>query len=319
MERVIEVGDLTVRLSAADGRRAAALENLLGRWPESRASPEIWIRYELGGPELPDRPADVRSAATQVWFAGTDVVAVEPSGISGSVSSGEIWLGGPSTDLAGGLSRLFLSVLTHALFPYERFVLHAGAIDLGGRAALLLGASGMGKSTLAFAGSGMGWRVLGDDIVMLRRRGEEKFEVAGLSARAAVVPSEVLEGPGERGERLPGDPRRRSVLSELSPERGWSIVATNVLVVHGEAPKATLAPVASGTALSTLLQSSVATINPRLLPTFFAAAHRLAQEPSFRLAQGRDPVSRLIGAQACLGELAGRLRQRPAAVASPCS
>lgn len=50
--------------------------------------------------------------------------------------------------------------------------MHATAVALGGRAALLLGPSGSGKSDLALRLIGAGWTLVGDDRVVLSRRSE---------------------------------------------------------------------------------------------------------------------------------------------------
>lgn len=50
--------------------------------------------------------------------------------------------------------------------------MHATAVALGGRAALLLGPSGSGKSDLALRLIGAGWTLVADDRVVLSRRSE---------------------------------------------------------------------------------------------------------------------------------------------------
>ena len=53
-----------------------------------------------------------------------------------------------------------------------RYLVHAaGVVDARGRAWLLAGDSGSGKSTLAYALARNGWRVLGDDGVLIERDG----------------------------------------------------------------------------------------------------------------------------------------------------
>jgi hypothetical protein len=140
-------------------------------------------------------------------------------------------------------------------------------------------------------------------MVMLRSRGPETFEVAGLSARPVAVPNELLGVQDRSGALSLGDARRRSVLQGLSPQAGWSTVAASLLVAHSEAPEGSLTKVDSSAALTALLRSCAGVINPYQLPEIFAAAHVLAQRPSFQLAQGRDAQARLKGTQNCLGEL----------------
>lgn len=303
MERVVEVGDQPVLLSAADGRRAVALERLLGTMPVSHASPKVTIQYLADGPDLPTRPPNVRTSEIELWFEGDGLVALERSGISASVRGDEVWFGGASLDPTAALNRLIKVVLTHALFPYERFVLHAGAIAQGPRAWVLLGGSGMGKSTVAFAALNAGWRVLSDDIVILRHSGQS-FEVAGFVARPFLVPRELLGAFEERRDPVSSDRRERQVLTEVSPQPGWAAVAGSVLAAHADGPQGSLTRIQSPSSLARLLLSFVGSINPRLLPAFFATACLLARYPSFQLTQSRDASARLLGAQKCLAELA---------------
>ncbi len=303
MQCVVEVGDVPVLVSADEERRGAALEASFGRLPRTQAHPRIAMRYRVDGPALPSRPPDARSSEIQLWFEGPDMLAVERSGVSTRVSSDAISLGGRTTDPLGGLHRLLRPLLTHALFLHRRFLVHAGAIELRGRGVLLLGGSGMGKSTLAFAGHEAGWSVLGDDLAILRRRDPQTFEVAGLATRPLVVPGELLGDGAPRGYPVHADPRRRSALRELRTDHGWSRLACCVLVVHGDTPKGSMRRVDSRAALAGLLHSFLGGINPAALAPFFAAAHQLAQQPRFELAHGRDPAARLESAQTCLRAL----------------
>ncbi|MFQ5774662.1 MAG: HprK-related kinase A [Kiloniellaceae bacterium] len=57
------------------------------------------------------------------------------------------------------------------VFRYVTF--HAGAVERGGRAVILIGPSGSGKSTLCAALAHRGWRLLSDELVLLRPEGPE--------------------------------------------------------------------------------------------------------------------------------------------------
>jgi hypothetical protein len=80
-----------------------------------------------------------------------------------------------------------------ALHLRHFFPLHASAIEIGGRAALILGASGAGKSTLAAAAFCRGLRVITDDVAVLDwagtsvcvRWGPARLRTYSDSARAA--------------------------------------------------------------------------------------------------------------------------------------
>jgi hypothetical protein len=65
-------------------------------------------------------------------------------------------------------SHLFFSLsLLEILRARGRYPVHAAGVALDGRAVLLAGASGVGKSTLALACARSGWTFLGDDVVLL--------------------------------------------------------------------------------------------------------------------------------------------------------
>jgi hypothetical protein len=65
----------------------------------------------------------------------------------------------------GVLDHLVLFLATH----WDRCPLHAGAVACEGRALLLAGPSGLGKSSLTYAAMKRGLRVLSDDVVYVQR------------------------------------------------------------------------------------------------------------------------------------------------------
>lgn len=91
------------------------------------------------------------------------------------------------------------------------FVHAAGAVDPHGRAWLLAGDSGCGKSTLAYALARSGWRILGDDGVLI------SVSEAGVTAHGWHAPLEVSSALAPVFPELreyvsrarPADPRRR--------------------------------------------------------------------------------------------------------------
>lgn len=102
------------------------------------------------------------------------------------------------------------------------FVLQASAVAIGGRALLIMGPPGSGKSSLALALIDRGAQLIGDDAIMLDRIGDGliaspppniagMIEVRGVGlvslATAAPAPvALVLELGAAPGERLPLPP-----------------------------------------------------------------------------------------------------------------
>lgn len=78
----------------------------------------------------------------------------------------------------------------------------------GWRAALITGASGAGKSTLALSAIALGARLVGDDVVALRRRGE-RLIASGADGR--------IEARGLGILRLPSTAAEIALWLELAP------------------------------------------------------------------------------------------------------
>lgn len=85
----------------------------------------------------------------------------------------------PTPDVEEGLLRLpILGVVFSALLQQRGFtVLHASAVEVGGRAIGFLGDKGAGKSTTAGAFHRAGHRMITDDVLAVRRRdGDDAYE-----------------------------------------------------------------------------------------------------------------------------------------------
>lgn len=164
-----------------------------------------------------------------------------------------------------------------------RYLLHAaGAVDPVGRAWLLAGDSGSGKSTLAYALARRGWRVLGDDGVLVERTivglvAHPWREPLRVSAQLAPVFPE-LTGPDHAPQA--GDARRRIPLA-MSAARSAPLVA---VVFVERSPTFALGTTGPATALAALVRQSPWVI----LGDEHSRAHlgllkQVAAQPVFRL------------------------------------
>jgi hypothetical protein len=164
-----------------------------------------------------------------------------------------------------------------------RYLVHAaGAVDPVGRAWLLAGDSGSGKSTLAYALARRGWRVLGDDGVLLERTPLGLFahrwrEPLRVSAQLTGAFPELANEPGTPH---PGDARCRIPL-EMHPARSAPLIA---VVLVERAPVFALGTTGPATALAALVRQSPWVI----LGDAYARAHlellrHVAAQPVFRL------------------------------------
>jgi hypothetical protein len=204
---------------------------------------------------------------------------------------------------APGATRLVSVALTWVLAAHERFVVHAGAIACGAAGYLVPGASGAGKSTLAAVALEHGWRVLSDDLVVLRSVGAS-VQVHGIH-RVPAVPYDI-GGPVVASGIPLGDPRTRLALDAEVLDAAAATVVGTIVVSHADGPRTTVTPVPAWHVVSRLLQSFGANADPDRRTAFFAVAQRVGALPAWGLAHGADARTRRAGAAAALEQV--RLR-----------
>jgi hypothetical protein len=169
------------------------------------------------------------------------------------------------------------------------FVHAAGAVDPYGRAWLLAGDSGCGKSTLAYALARSGWRILGDDGVLVSVS-EEGVTAHGwhapLEVSSALAP--VFPELREHASRArPSDPRRRIPMDV--PLAREAPIAALLFVQQSECHVAT--PLGPRDTLAALVRQSPWVI----LDDAYASAHlsalrRTAALRAFHLAHGPEDL-----------------------------
>lgn len=166
------------------------------------------------------------------------------------------------------------------------FVHAAGVVDPHGRACLLTGDSGSGKSTLAYALARVGWKVLGDDGVLI------SVTDAGIVAHAWHAPLEVSSSLADEFSELraelprarAGDPRRRIPIG-VPREREARVAA--VLLLE-RASRHSLEPVGPVVALGALVrQSPWVIVDDECARLHLDALRAVATLPSYRFAHTR--------------------------------
>lgn len=110
--------------------------------------------------------------------------------------------------------------------------LHASSVAIDGRAVLIMGASGAGKSDLALRMLDRGFTLVSDDQTIVRREGDRliasapdsiagKLEIRGVGivemASAGDVPVCLLVELASDIQRLPDDSRERPILGVALP------------------------------------------------------------------------------------------------------
>jgi hypothetical protein len=297
-------GDVPVGLQAPDAERLAMVQRVVGRLELAEAEPAAWLRVVDAAPAVPARAPDVSEHAASLWIDGAELV-VELGGSVARADATAVTIGGIDAADAGVVRRLLLPAMTHVLAASDRFVLHgAAAVAPAGGAVVIAGASGRGKSTVAFAAHAAGWAVLADDMVIVRRRAAG-LEVAGVPQEFAV-PAELVDGRDR--DRLglcsaPGDARGRLLVPVAPAGTSWHPVVAFARVEHGETPDGDLVPLAAADALPAVLSSFTSVLAPDRLRAFLPVAAELARLTTWKLRLGREPTRRVAGVHKALRSL----------------
>lgn len=180
---VVNLHGLTIAFQAPDQPLQARFEQVYGHLPrEAGGDPDITINWhihnQLAAPPPPEMPAI--SEDTLVSYYGTgDLVAVRlPKYGLVTVDLANSHLSGAVTRLCLEAYGVFEDVLMMTLAPLYRrrgwFPLHAfAALAPNGRAALITGDMGSGKTTTGLALLNAGWKLLSNDSPLLRLNHEQ--------------------------------------------------------------------------------------------------------------------------------------------------
>jgi len=199
-----------------------------------------------------------------------------------------------ATQLYAAVHTLTTIVLMEALKRHARFALHAACLSRDGRAVLIAGASGAGKTTLALALALAGLDFLSDDLVFLQPRGNGPVRVLGFADAVGITTEtqrllpELCAGSDRAAE--PGFPKRLHRMEDL--------VATRI-VTAGEpfavvfpdttgSQRGRLEPLDPGDALLRLVPDVLLTDAARSRAHLAAIADLTGQVSCHRLVRCRD-------------------------------
>ncbi len=180
------------------------------------------------------------------------------------------------------------------LRQHNRFYVHAsGVVNNRGRALMFVGASGTGKSTLAFALARQGWRMLGDDGVVLEPLGDSVL-AHGWSSPSMVSTSLAPFFPEMLGSEAPpraGDERKRIPID--LPKASHARLAAIIFVSQGE--HGSLSPCGQAHALTILIaQSPWVLLGDAESASHFRALEAIAgATPSYELVHGPAELNRI--------------------------
>ena len=168
-----------------------------------------------------------------------------------------------------------------------RFHVHAsGVVSPHGRAWIFTGVSGSGKSTMAYALARRGWRVLGDDSVIVEPHAHDTGVTAYAWRDAFLVSATLRSAFPELGDdadarAIPGDPRRRFPVAVPVAHSG---PVAAVICLHQGAPDS-LTPIPAVEALVELVRQSAWVLIPDPAARLHLEGLRalVTRVPTFRL------------------------------------
>lgn len=291
-EPVVEVVGIAVRLTASDRVRADAVAALFRHASPASSRPQCVVRFTERDLAVPDTAPTTLLQDLELWRPEPGHLLLRSAGgLTARVTPHDIEVAGDAPSLAREFRYVCLIALTHLLAHHDRHVLHGGAVVCDGRALLVLGSSGTGKSTLVFGALRSGWPALADDLVAVHRR-NGIVHAAGLP-RPISVPRDVLVDDVAGGPSVPGDLRNRVELPGATLTKSSHPVGGVILISRGDDSEAAIEPVAAHDALRAVLSASTSLADPALLRDVFAIGAALARMPAWSLRHGSDPESRL--------------------------
>jgi hypothetical protein len=240
------------------------------------------VGYFLGDVRFAARDGGVcfthRKSEATLWLRG------------GRLRPGERWSACPASERRE-LARAAAMVRLRA---HGRWLVHAaGAVDPAGRAWLLAGDSGGGKSTLTYALARAGWRVLGDDGVLVEVVPQAVMAYAWREAlRVSTALGRHFPELRKRAAVVePGDPRRCVAMTAALASRA-RIAAVVFLERDGSD---TIHPLSRTEALAALVrQSPWVMIDDAHAGRHLAALSDIARRvPTFRLRHSPVQLKRI--------------------------
>ncbi len=309
----LQLHDLTIELSSPDALVRAHWATMFAGWLRETAVAPAAIRLELRQqnalPPLPttpclftdDQPATAVPAILTVYDGADDTVHLHFHD-AGLVT---VPLRSPAPDrplAAHGVvipdsweNGRFEDVTFTSLAPLLRrhgyFLLHAFAAALDGRAVLLVGASGSGKTTSGLRLLLDGWELLSNDVVLLQVRADGVYALA-MPDMISIRPYTFQLLP-ELTRRLPFALNQAITVNAHSLTNGRWATPARVTAVYfpqiGAQSASATAPLSRAVCLARLLEQSVDQWDTAVFSPHLALLQTLSQQAAlYTLHLGRD-------------------------------
>jgi hypothetical protein len=294
----VDVAGLRLRVTSASTPDLDLIRRVVGA-AATDGTVGATLLVDAVGPRVPDRGPDFRGPYGEHWDDGVTHWFRHHWGLTAEVRPPHAWIGGP---VAGHrrwvmVRNSMLFVLARLVLVEGRFLLHGAAVRRDDSALLVVGPSGSGKSSLAFAAHVAGWDVCADDMVIVDPH-PVRAAVQGV-ARVPTLPADVAADVD--GEALPQDTRDRLELTWFTLDTRAAPIEAVVVCGHDDGDGG-VTSISSAAALQALVPALVLSALPQPVTHWFPIAGRLARGPCFELLHAADPATRLARAGELLNE-----------------
>lgn len=169
-------GDVAVGLRLAPVGRIPALAGMIAarRAPLESAAWSVDVvggggeRYGALLPEATLRSGTVLRSTADLYYLWLDEAGGYVTAVDRRRRRGLVWFTQPERIASWHVARPLLHALKGLTLDTPWLPIHAAAIARDGRALMVVGMSGAGKTSLALAAAMTGWDYLGDDAVLVR-------------------------------------------------------------------------------------------------------------------------------------------------------
>ncbi|MQA00008.1 MAG: hypothetical protein GEU80_11880 [Dehalococcoidia bacterium] len=297
---ILDLAGLGVSLQTPDEVRAEAVAHLLDGADLHPGAATIEVTWQDGPLPVPDRPSDHPFPGLGLWHTD-EGVALRHGVLTGFAADNGLRIGGGAdgrgeeSPLWLDFRRIFEPAMTYLQAAHGRYMLHGAAMARGGRALVVVGSTGAGKSTLAWSAHVSGWELLADDYVFVRIAEDGGFEVCGMR-KPVAVPGELMESPPPGARHLERGGRERWELSADILGRGWHRVAAVLRPAHGDGEQSELIPLQKSGLLTEVVAAFLASGDQVLLRQWFPHAAALSRLPGWELRHARPREHRVAEA-----------------------
>jgi hypothetical protein len=228
---IVDLAGTATACSAQPGAHAEAMAGLLADAPRHTGPAHASIHFGPADVDAPSGRPTLLQPPASWWLDGARAtMTIGPVTCTFTGLAVRIGAVGDHRTLRTAFRAAYPAAVAHVLAPAGLLVVHAAAIGRAGRALVLLGRSGRGKSSVSYAAGRSGWDVLADDLCALRPPGPGRPVAVHGIPRPLAVPRPLVAG--DPGPALAGDPRAR-VEVDVALDARWCDVAGVVEVRHG--------------------------------------------------------------------------------------